>query len=107
MIQKEIKSDNEIIAEFMGGYKYDDGTWRLPGQAGHCKESDLTIYYISWDRLMPVWVKFKNDCWSSVGYDTEFLGFSDDFLVQVFNGDCPKACEVMVKAIKWYKTQKP
>lgn len=72
--EKKELSDNELIAEFMGGqyHKLNDGFidkelwWFAPGNhpnphcnAGTYKRSDELEYHIRWDWLMPVVEKIE------------------------------------------------
>lgn len=78
----EVKSDNELIAEFMGATPCEIEVKSIGTMPGYeCEEFKLTVdeleYHTSWDWLMPV---------------VEKIAETHDFTIQFYAGDCNCYC---------------
>lgn len=109
-----MKTENEIIAEFMGGWNKDPHTRKYGINIPHMKNQwwdiDELQYHASWDWLMPVVEKIEN-----MGHSTkiECNGISTTVTispnVSVWNNPSTKidkAYKAVVQFIKWYNEQK-
>lgn len=101
-----VKTDNELIAEFMGGFKNDNGTWRLPSYPDHKKD---LCYDVSWDWLMPV-VSGINEGWEAYAnknrIEVNSINAMPDSLVRI-RINLPRVDifiihRSVVEFIKWY-----
>jgi hypothetical protein len=118
-----MKTDNQIITEFMG-YRY--FTWQEVkgiGQAGWakhdrsnakigngflCRTSRELKYDHSWNWLMPAWYKFRD-----LVFDFDQMNLIKEHALHVqaiahsiSYEDLPKAYERLVNGIKWYNQNK-
>lgn len=120
-----MKTENEIIAEFMGGWNRDPGTRKiginLPDQGNEWWDIDELKYNTSWDWLMPVVEKIcKIDYGDDIGpngmvYPRTFgmLDPEGNFLFR-FNRQQLYAEKTLIAAthkavvefIKWYNESK-
>jgi len=108
-----MKTDNELIAEFMGSTYIKDGTmryWIIDGR------NHSTLHYeTSWDWLMPVVEKIK------LSYDVSIRFYSGDCTCYInkqtlegieissfgnFEPSIMNVYKAVVKFIKWYNSQK-
>lgn len=117
------KTDNELIAEFMGGVYYSRGDiWRFPvrmdviGGSDKCNPVHIK-YHTSWDWLMPVVEKIEQL------YLKAFPG-NEEFIRRILNKEEPldgpymdvisiplstkidEAHKAVVEFIKWYNENK-
>ena len=111
------KTDNEIIAEFMGAAfnRADDGMgnvaelyYFLPGNhpnphchSGTYKRASELLYHERWDWLMPVVVKITHTKMDDRAY--YFMGQINDALLSY---SLDKVHLVVVEIIKWHNSQK-
>ena len=73
------KTDNELIAEFMGASFNDKGMTRICGKFGLERVSALNLkYHTSWDWLMPVTEKISDIKGWSLNSTLEWLSESQD-----------------------------
>ncbi|HTJ53768.1 MAG TPA: hypothetical protein VL443_30140 [Cyclobacteriaceae bacterium] len=107
-----MKTDNELIAEFMGydaPAEYPNGYYVWPDQ-GFCVVDDFQ-FHSSWDWLMPVVDKIE-----TMGYQfkqcRKRVEIFEDFGTQLFvlrtkeDIKIKSACKAVVEFIKWYNQQK-
>lgn len=97
-----MKTDNELIAEFMGGYNYDPDTRVLGLNIPHMDDQWFDIkeiqYHTSWDWLMPVVEKIE-----SLGYDTDICGNNCMISEGTPQGDGGKYFRAMIDVDKYPK----
>lgn len=100
-------TDNEVIARFMDIMIFKTYAeceafpieklkpWSLPEQ--------LT-YHTSWEKLMPVWYKFKDlnieDRRKNIVFERFYLRIKDAILHQ----GCSEACKLLAEGIRWYNS---
>ena len=89
-----MKTDNELIAEFMG----------MTSSVVHGKtlwnDENLRDYSTSWDWIMPVVAKCR-PLWLKTQTD-----LSAELMVAMFDGNIEKTYTAVIKFIKWYNEQK-
>lgn len=113
---KEIKTDNELIAEFMGMEliipvnKSYPSYYREFGLGGNVKrdyhpaisgEFLIFKYDTSWDWLMPAFGKFAALDLDDVDYSNHCVAISE----KILECDIQGVYERLVEAIKWYNSQ--
>jgi hypothetical protein len=106
---KTDKTDNVLIAEFMGAeWNPLRGCWR-GGEGGikqYLHNASKVEFHASWDWLMPVWKKFRE------------INLGNDYAQGVFNNYLAKIAHkiaweeikdvhyILVLGIKWYNSHK-
>jgi hypothetical protein len=99
------KEYTKIIAEFDGHEYCEEGDWMQYG--GVMAHWDDLWYNKSYDRLMPVWVKFK-DVGGELGLSkiVTLNACKYKFRVALVNKSIAEAFTELAKAIKWYNENK-
>jgi hypothetical protein len=92
-------TDNEVLADFIGkrlekpskGYNQQ---WELPMCVGYYPSVITLEFDKRWERLMPVWYKFKE----------RHPGHTDIEYAILHKGPTPaEACKHLANAIRWYQ----
>jgi hypothetical protein len=100
-----MKTDNELIAEFMGVEKSSGGNWKLIPGHGPYLTAEL-MYDKSWDWLMPAckkWDELNYSNWSEKQI-REYMKYCDDLDNTVSCYDIRPAYSQLVICIKWYNS---
>lgn len=120
-MESKEKTDNELIAEFMGVPQINDNgviVWdnQRTGKTIYCLQSRYLRYDTSWDWIMPVVEKieslgygFRIDPWSI--FVTEYISGNENDIIHVTIDDAPYPkirhyYHAVIKAIKWYNENK-
>ena len=109
-----MKTDNELIAEFIGITHDVDPNVKSKKKYYHYNElmlmsSDLH-FDTSWDWLMPAWFKFQNCCKELLTKHfilTEYHFLEKDFLRGIHEQNISVSYKALVEGIKWYNKNKP
>lgn len=114
MTDTEIISGNKVIAEFMGNYprieKYKTATHNI--EVGVPDEK--LQYHSSWDWQIPAWAKLVHLCQEIVSKTNgdehkplkdSYYYFLDNYENSVSNNNPLQGFEIIIRTLKWYKTQ--
>ena len=103
-------TDNEVLADFIGkrlekpskGY---DQQWELPMCDGYYPSVKTLEFDKRWERLMPVWYKFRDLKFEDYDDTTAFLNHKIRIVAAIINeGPTPaEACRLLAYAIRWYQ----
>jgi hypothetical protein len=109
-------TDNEVIARFMDMvanpfnnrmYSNADDVHTCEGQV-YGDWHDITLFQTSWERLMPVWYKFRDLKFNDLGDELSHDYFCDNLRYTISEaGPSPsEACKLLAEGIRWYNTIK-
>jgi hypothetical protein len=104
-----MKTDNELIAEFMGWERYSRNSFKCPNiypieNTQHYGWttflSEQLEFNVRWDWIMPVWMKFRD---LDLESNPEYEQWIHSLQWYLFSSDEPgRFCDRLVYAIKWY-----
>jgi hypothetical protein len=111
-------TDNEVIARFMDMvanpfnnrmYSNADDVHTCEGQV-YGDWHDITLFQTSWERLMPVWYKFKEI--NPRDYNADYEVYNDwckismDISKAILHSGPSEACKLLAEGIRWYNSVK-
>lgn len=97
------KTDNELIAEFMGGYTNPEpGLYRFEDERGNVNVTDTLEYDSSWDWLMSVVEKIEG-----LPYSFEKEQHQQRLEMPLRKADAKISYAIVVEFIKWYNSVAP
>jgi hypothetical protein len=97
-----MKTDNELIAEFMG-ISYNDQTYNTPKVFIRSLWRDPE-YEKSWDWLMPVVEKIAN-LYANSNHDRHWSKAVNDLRMPILSTTIGYVYKAVIEFIKWYRTQ--
>ena len=105
-------TDNELIAEFMGAVKENQGYSNIPIPPTHIIISETCHKYYhelkcyqTWDWLMPVVEKIAN-LYANSNHDRHWSKAVNDLRMPILSTTIGYVYKAVVEFIKWYRTQK-
>lgn len=112
-----MKTDNEVLADFMGLKVNDiiapfDEYHIVHDGIDRFVKADQLPYPKSWSALMPVWYKFKElkypvpSSLSSGQFYGLFLDHQGQIIRSILHSGCAEACKLLSDGIRWYNTIK-
>jgi len=103
-------NDNELIAEFMGGWNKDSHTRKyginLPHMDNQWWDIDELKYDTSWDWLMPVVEKINNLNMLDYNIDRDSQWLHEKVVTTRVNCELKFLYKAVVEFIKWYNALK-
>jgi hypothetical protein len=111
---KTMKTDNELIAEFMGGRREESKIMQggcfyffdqWPERVFDLSDDNGLAYHKSWDWLMPVVEKINKIYEGSILEDREGQWSFEKILNTRVNCELELLHKAVVEFIKWYRTQ--
>lgn len=102
--------DNAIIADFIGkritrDLPGDKQQWQLPMCEGYYPSTETLEFHKRWERLMPVWYKFRDLKFEGVA-KLIFIARKAKVEDAILNsGPSPsEACKLLAEGIRWYNS---
>lgn len=92
MTEDKTITDNEVIARFMGYFNWEDSTY------GN--------YDKDWNRLMPVWYKFRDLKFNAGDSIREHSRYKRAMELLIPNEGISETFSALVEAVKWYNSLK-
>lgn len=106
-----MKTDNELIAEFMGIAKESNGCYHIENlrhlYASAYLKPDYLDYHRSWDWFMPAYSNFSALDYDENKLNDEHADHCASIAERVLSFDLFGANEKLVEGIKWYNDSHP